>query len=54
MQGSIRVFVGMLIVFGAVGGIDQGSDAQLIPAVLLAIAGLVMMNSGVTAMKGAE
>lgn len=54
MQGSIRVVLGLLIVFGAVGGIEQASDAQLIPAVLLAIVGLVMMNSGVTAMKGAE
>ena len=54
MQGSIRVFVGMLIVFGAVGGIEHASDAQLIPAVLLAIVGLVMMNSGATAMKGTE
>ena len=41
--------VGLLIVFGAVGGIDAGND--LLPCVALAIAGLFVMNSGVKAME---
>jgi hypothetical protein len=49
MKGSIRLFVGLLIVFGAVGGIDAGND--LLPCVALAIAGLFVMNSGVKAME---
>ena len=50
MKGTIRTLTGLLVVFGAVGGIDNG--APLIPAVLIALCGLVCMASGVFAMKG--
>jgi len=49
MRGSIRVIVGLLIVFGAVGGIDAGND--LLPCVVAAVLGLFVMNSGVRAME---
>lgn len=49
MKGSIRLVIGFLLVFGAVGGIDAGND--LLPCVALAIAGLFVMNSGVKAME---
>ena len=51
MKGSIRAIVGFLIAFGAVGGIETGS--ALIPATLVALAGLGIMASGVSAMKAA-
>jgi len=37
-------FVGFLLVFGAVGGMDNSTDAQLIPLCLLALAGLGLMT----------
>ena len=49
VKGSIRIMLGLLIVFGAVGGIDAGNE--LLPCVALAIAGLFVMNSGVRAME---
>lgn len=51
MKGSIRILTGLLIVFGAVGGIDNATDGQLIPLVLLALAGLGVMASGLNASK---
>ncbi len=49
MKGSIRFGLGMLIVFGAVGGLDAGSD--VLTCVAIAIAGLFVMNSGVKAIE---
>ena len=49
MKGSIRLIVGILVVFGAVGGIDAGND--LLPWVALAVLGLFVMSSGVRAME---
>lgn len=49
MKGSIRLMIGFLLVFGAVGGIDAGND--LLPCVALAIAGLFVMSSGIRAAK---
>jgi predicted PurR-regulated permease PerM len=49
MKGSIRLIVGILVVFGAVGGLDAGSD--VLTCVVVAIAGLFVMNSGVRAME---
>jgi hypothetical protein len=43
----IRIALGFLIVFGCVGGMDNATDAQLLPLVLGAIAGLVIMALGV-------
>jgi len=52
MSGSIRAFVGFLVVFGAVGGMDTSTDSDLLMLVGIAIAGLLVMASGIFAMKG--
>lgn len=49
MRGSIRTLVGFLMVFGAVGGLDTGSP--LVACVAIAVAGLALMASGVSAMN---
>jgi uncharacterized membrane protein len=51
MRGSIRTFVGLLVVFGSVGGMDNATDAQLPVVLLFAVAGLALMYSGVRAMN---
>lgn len=51
MKGSIRSIVGLLITFGAVGGLDNATDAQLLPLVAIAAVGLAIMASGVFVMK---
>ena len=51
MKGSIRAIVGLLIVFGAAGGLDTATDAQLLPVVAVACVGLFVMLSGVKAME---
>ena len=43
----IRVIVGFFLVFGAVGGMDNATDAQLLPLVAIAAVGLVSMFFGV-------
>ena len=48
MQGSIRVILGLLITFGAVGAND---DASLLIAAVTAVAGLALMYSGVRAIN---
>jgi hypothetical protein len=54
MKGSIRAFVGLLVVFGAAGGLDTATDSDLYVSTLLAIAGLAIMYSGVRAMNSKE
>jgi len=49
MAGSIRSFLGFLLVFGAVGGMDNGSP--LVACVAIAAVGLALMASGVNAMN---
>jgi len=51
MQGSIRAGLGFMLVFGAVGGMDDPTNSLFICTVL-AVAGLALMFSGVNAMKG--
>lgn len=51
MKGTIRLAVGFLIVFGAIGGMENGTDAQLPAQLLAAVAGLFLMYSGTEAMK---
>ena len=53
MRGSIRALVGFMVVFGAVGGLDTATDAQMLGLTALACAGLAMLASGVSAMKSA-
>lgn len=51
MKGSIRFFVGLVMTMGVVGGIDNATDAQLIPLVIMAGVSLGIMYSGVRAIK---
>lgn len=50
MRGSIRLGIGFLMVFGAVGGMEQPENSLLV-CLALAAAGLALMFSGVNAMK---
>lgn len=43
----IRFFIGFLIVFGSVGGMDTATDAQLLALVPVALVGLALMQVGV-------
>lgn len=51
MKGTIRFVVGFLMVFGAVGGMETGTDAQLPMQLGLALVGLLVMASGAGALK---
>lgn len=51
MRGSIRAIVGLLVVFGAAGGIDNATNEQLLTLILVAAAGLGLMASGTAAMQ---
>ncbi len=51
MKGSIRIIVGLLLVMGAAGGIDNATDAQLLPLLGLAALGLFSMYSGTKAIN---
>ena len=53
MKGSIRAIGGLILTIGAAGGLDNATDAQLIPITLIAALGLAIMYSGVKAMKTA-
>jgi hypothetical protein len=44
----IRVVTGFLIVFGAVGGLDNATDSNLLPLVAIAVAGLAIMAAGLS------
>jgi hypothetical protein len=51
MRGTIRALLGLILVLGAAGGLDTATDAQLFGCVAIAIAGLGLMYSGVSAMN---
>lgn len=53
MKGSIRFVVGLLVVFGAVGGMETGTDAQLPLQLAVTALGLFSMYSASKAMKNA-
>ena len=42
----IRFILGLMLVFGAVGGLDHGTDAEMPIQILIAIGGLVLMYFG--------
>lgn len=54
MKGSIRAIVGLLVVFGACGAIDNATDSQLLAIILTAALGLGIMASGTAAMKDSQ
>lgn len=49
MRGMIRFVVGLVVVMGAAGGIDNATDSQLIGCIAIAAAGLALMMSGAAA-----
>lgn len=49
MKGSIRIILGLLIVYGAVGTLDYDPGADLLVQTLLALGGLGIMLSGILA-----
>ena len=51
MKGSIRTFIGFLLVFGSVGGMDNSTDPQLLVLLATSVLGLFMMYSGVRALE---
>ena len=51
MKGSIRLAIGFMLVFGAVGGMEHNPEASLLVLISLACVGLVLMLSGVKAMN---
>jgi len=53
MKGSIRAGVGFLVVFGAVGGMEDPANSLLV-GVAIAAVGLILMASGVRAMNGVK
>lgn len=50
MKGSIRFMLGLLIVAGAVGGIETES-ATLLQGIVFSVIGLAIMFSGANALK---
>lgn len=46
MNGCIRLFLGLFLVFGSVGGIENGTDSNLLVQIALAAIGLIIMHSG--------
>jgi hypothetical protein len=51
MKGTIRVILGMILVFGVAGGIDTATDGELLALIPFALAGFALMISGSNAMK---
>ena len=54
MRGSIRMAVGFLMAFGAVGGLENTMNSEvgaLVSLCALAAVGLALMYSGVSAMN---
>jgi hypothetical protein len=51
MRGSIRMLVGFLIVFGAVGTMEIDPNSDLLVQTIIAIAGLAVVLTGVSAMQ---
>lgn len=53
MKGSIRFFLGLIVTLGAVGYIEQ-IDSSILNGIVTAGVGLILMASGVRALKGQE
>ena len=52
---SMFVFIaGLILTFGAVGGIEVAEDGQLLGSMLLAIIGLLTMYCGVLGLRNSE
>ena len=51
MKGTIRVFLGLLILVGVAGGIDTATDGELVTLIAISLVGFALMLTGVNAMK---
>jgi hypothetical protein len=51
MPGTIRLAVGFMMVFGAIGTLEVDLDANLLITAILAVVGLVIMAFGVAKMQ---
>ena len=52
MQGSIRVILGLILVFGGVGGVEANETVALpMESISIAFAGLLIMGWGVIAVN---
>lgn len=54
MKGSIRMLVGFLVAFGAMGTLEVNPEASVLAQTAIAAVGLLVMYSGVRAMKGVQ
>lgn len=54
MKGSIRIFVGFMVIYGAVGTLDFDPDASVVTALILSIIGAIIMASGVNAQRSVK
>jgi hypothetical protein len=52
-QAMFVFIVGLLMTFGAVGGIEVAADEQLLDCMFFAIVGLLTMYCGMLGIKGA-
>ena len=54
-KASMFVFIaGLILTFGAVGGIEVAEDGQLLGTMLLAIVGLLTMYCGVLGLRNSD
>lgn len=51
MKGTIRILLGFLLVFGAVGTLDYDPNASVLQQTLIAVLGIICLSSGVRAME---
>lgn len=51
MTGSIRAFVGFMVAYGAVGTLEVDPAASVLVMSAVAVLGLAIMASGVSAMR---
>ena len=51
MKGTIRILTGMIIVMGAMGGIEHSVNDHIVPSVAVALIGFAIMIWGVQAHK---
>ena len=51
MRGTLRIVLGLIILFGVAGGVDIASDPQLVILGVFAAIGGALMYSGVKAIE---
>lgn len=51
MNGSIRMIIGFLVAFGAVGTMEVNPEASVLIQTALALVGCLIMGSGILAMQ---